>query len=98
MCTDNDSCTKKSLSEEDPKLLHIAYLLTKTVPQQTNRCKWHKASGYTPCLLSSENHAGMIKGDMLFFDSYDGLVYLRAEKDTLLVRNDDRYGVNSPTD
>ena len=68
------------VSEEGSQVLHKAYLLLKSVPRQSNRCKWRERSGFQPNLLLEQ--VSQIKaGDMVF--SYD----LDDEILNLLVKN-----------
>lgn len=74
-------------SEEDKALLQKAYLLTKSVPRQSNRCKWRESSGYQPNLLrETVNNLGqLICNDMVFSRDLGGnLVYLVIKKSVKL--------------
>ena len=55
------------LSPDDKKVLKAAFLLTKSVPRQTNCCKWREASGYSPNLLAEKNNGKVKQGDLVFF-------------------------------
>ena len=58
---------ENEISEEDQRLLHKAYLLTKSVPRQSNRTKWREAPGYQPNLLvEQEGNYRLVTGDMVF--------------------------------
>jgi len=60
----------------------------KSVPRQTNRSKWRQASGYTPNLLTEKIDDGKVKkGDLVFFESLDGIIYLKVQIDTLLTNS-----------
>lgn len=77
--------------------LKRAYLLSKSVPRQTNRSKWREASGHAPNMLRQDDcPTGMLlSGDMVFFFDVEGkLVYLIVKEDTKLVAEDAAIAVN----
>ena len=76
------------VSEEDKCVLKSFYHLSKSVPRQTNRCKWRAAAEQTPN-LPAENDDGKVKeGDIVFYESLDGIMYLIVVKDMLLLNVD----------
>lgn len=46
------------LSPEDEKILKTSWLLSKSVPRQTNRSKWREKSGYRPNMLMEKKDSG----------------------------------------
>ena len=76
------------VSPEDQDILHTAFLFSKSVPRQTNRCKWREQAEHTPNLLE-EVHAGKLKvDDLVFYEMYDGsIVYFKVLKETLLINS-----------
>ena len=68
-----------SLSPADEQVLKTAWLLSKSVPRQTNRAKWRAQSGHAPNMLMEKKDKGYIKkGYLVFFASYEGIVYLKV--------------------
>ena len=61
---------------EIPLLVKKTCLLSKSVPQQSNRAKWREKSGYNPNMLSDCSSAGVL--------NKDDLVFSRSETDKLL--------------
>ena len=71
----------------DEKVRKAAFFLTKSLPRQTNCCKWREASGYSPNLLAEMKNGEVKLGDLVFFESFEGIVYLIVRKDELLTDN-----------
>ena len=73
--------------ENDQKILRCAFNLAKSVPRQSNRCKWREKSGYAPNLLqeSESNSSKLFAGDLVFFQSLDNkLLNLFVTEDVVL--------------
>ena len=82
----------------DPWLLKKAYLLSKSVPRQTNRTKWREKSGYQPNMLLAKECPGMIYvGDLVCCrTSSDKLLFLIVMEDVLLQDVDVKVSVRFP--
>ena len=67
-------------------ILKRAYLLSKSVPRQSNRSKWREASGYQPNMLVAKESGGTLyKGDIVFhYNIQNELQYLIVEENLLL--------------
>ena len=89
---------KADISEEDNLLVKKAYLLSKSVPRQTNRSKWREKSGYQPNMLLEKDCPGMLTAnDLVCCRSVsDTLMYLIVREDVLLKDNDVRVPVRFP--
>ena len=77
----------EDISDGDMKILKYAFNLAKSVPRQSNRCKWRAKSGYMPDMLqqSSSNSGKLFAGDIVFFQSLDNrLINLVVTEDTIL--------------
>ena len=74
------------LTEDDEIVLKKVYLLSKSVPRQTNRAKWREKSGYKPNMLTDSSSPGLLeKNDLVFcLSKNDELVYLIVQKEFLL--------------
>ena len=81
----NDDDEDTVVTPDDKDVVHTAFLLSKSVPHQTNRCKWREKSGFTPNLLQ-ENDSGKLKvDDLVFHEMVDGsIAYLKVQKEILL--------------
>ena len=83
---DVDESEVEDESEENKIFLQKAYLLTKSVPRQSNRCKWRERSGFQPNLLQEPSSSGqLLCNDMVFSRDLGGnLVYLVVKKSVQL--------------
>ena len=55
---------------EEALILKQAFYITKSVPRQTNRCKWREKSGFNPnMLMPSEPSSGKLFANDLVFTS-----------------------------
>ena len=89
---------KADISEEKNFLMKKAYLLSKSVPRQTNRSEWREKSGYQPNMLLEKDCPGMLTADDLVCcrSVSDTLMYLIVREDVLLKDNDVRVPVRFP--
>ena len=85
-------------SDEDKIILKKAYLLSKSVPRQTNRTKWREKSGYQPNMLLAKECPGMIyAGDLVCCRTVsDKLIFLIVMEDVLLQDVDVKVSVRFP--
>ena len=81
------------LSIEDKNLLQSAYLLSKSVPRQTNRTKWRGDTGYGPDMLQEDERWSMRAGDIVCYESMDGIIFLKVQSDLLLTDVTQEIGV-----
>ena len=60
------------ITEEDVMILKKAFLLTKSVPRQSNRAKWHENSGFQPNLITNEPcHGKLLTRELVFHIDID---------------------------
>ena len=71
-------------SESDTVTLKCAFNIAKSVPRQSNRCKWREKSGFAPNMLqlSSSNSGKLFSGDLVF------MKYLNNQLLNLIVTED----------
>ena len=93
-----EGCSESDVTDEDEHLLKKAYLLSKSVPRQSNRAKWRKRSGFQPNMLIDKSSPGMlIKNDLVCCRTVrDTLMFLIVEKDVLLDQVDVKISVRFP--
>ena len=86
------------LPEEDKLLVKKAYLLSKSVPRQTNRAKWREKSGFQPNMLLEKECPGMLlANDLVCCHSVSGtLMFLIVQEDVLLQDVDVKISVKFP--
>ena len=86
------------ISAEDTLLLHKAYLLSKSVPRQTNRAKWREKSGFQPNMLLEKVHPGMLlANDLVCSRSItDTLMFLIVQEGVLMRDVDVKISVRFP--
>ena len=73
------------MSPSDEATLQAFYRLAKSVPRQTNRCRWRATSEKTPRSLE-KNNLGIIKvNDIVFIESVHRVLFLIVQKETTLV-------------
>ena len=75
---------ENAIREEDQLILHKAYLLTKSVPRQSNRTKWREGAGFNPNLHLDQHARGgnqLQSGDIVFARGLeDELLFLVVKK------------------
>ena len=78
------------ITEEDAAVIQKAFLLSKSVPRQTNRAKHREKSGYEPNMLLDHCGPGKIlKNDLVCTQTIaDEIMYLIVQKDVLLDNQD----------
>ena len=93
-----EGCSESDVTDEDEHLLKKAYLLSKSVPRQSNRAKWRERSGFQPNMLIDKSSPGMlIKNDLVCCRTVrDTLMFLIVEKDVLLDQVDVKISVRFP--
>ena len=65
--TKGSNVEHRAESESDTAILKCAFNIAKSVPRQSNRCKWREKSGYAPNMLQSSSNSGkLFAGDLVF--------------------------------
>ena len=85
------------LTDEEALALKKAFLLSKSVPRQSNRAKWREAAGYQPNLLTKKSNNGkLLKGDLGFFycNIENDLVMYILKEDYQLIGADKKSSVS----
>ena len=69
---DDEKPTEVKLSDGEMKVLKHSFNLAKSVPRQSNRCKWREKSGFSPNMLQPKtlNSGKLYVGDLVFFQSF----------------------------
>ena len=89
----------KVQSSEEAIILKKAFLLSKSVPRQTNRTKWRERSGFGPNMLVEQSTNGKLcMGDLVCSKTSDGYDFLIVEEETLLCTNDLTIGLKRVCD
>ena len=84
------------LTDEETLALKKAFLLSKSVPKQSNRAKWCEAAGYQPNLLTKKSNNGkLLKGDLVFYYNVENhLVMYILKEDYQLIGVDKKASVS----
>ena len=64
------------LTDGEIKILNHAFNLAKSVPRQSNRCKWREKAGFAPNMLQPtlQNSGKLYVGDLVFFQSFSNKI------------------------
>lgn len=86
------------MSAEDANLLKKAFLLSKSVPRQTNRTKWRERSGFAPNMLLEQSTTGKLcMGDLVCSKAAQEYVFMIVEEEILLSSNEMVVGLKRVT-
>ena len=98
--SEKENCKEISVdvTEENGNLLRKAYVMSKSVPRQSNRAKWREKSGFQPNMLVEQSVPGMLyKHDLVCCRSInDTLMFLIVQNDILLNNDDVQISVCFP--
>ena len=90
---DSEPTTADAEDDCESPILKQAYYISKSVPRQSNRCKWRQKSGHAPDMLLplEQNKGRLYVGDLVFYPSLETRLLHLIVTEELVLSNEDLH-------